>query len=49
MVFEKIEYVVLDIQGPDPQCEGVNGECCLVTTANIPWHPSAPVNVFVDK
>ena len=51
MVFEKIEYVVLDIQGPGPQTElGIEmGECWLVIEASITQHPSTPMNVFADE
>lgn len=51
MVFEKIKYIVVDLQGPDPQTElGIEmGECWLVTETNISWHPAAPMNVFVDE
>lgn len=42
---------MLDIQIPDPQTEsGIEmEECWLVIEANISWHPSALMNVFVDK
>lgn len=50
MRFEKIKYVVLDIQGSDPQTAlGIKWRMLVGYRSNISWHLSAPMNDFVDK